>query len=47
MRGDDGRRLDHATLETLRIRAVKQIEAGAHPEEVARAWGMARGTVYG
>src|SRR5512144_1765656 len=47
MREDDGRRLDHATLETLRIRAVKQIEAGVHPEEVARAWGMARGTVYG
>jgi transposase len=47
MREDDGRKLDHATLETLRIRAVRAIEAGEHPEDVARAIGMARGTVFG
>lgn len=47
MREDDGRKLDHTTLEALRIRAVKQIEAGAHPADVARALGMARGTVFG
>jgi hypothetical protein len=47
MREDDGRKLDHATLEALRIRAVKQIEAGAHPADVAAALGMARGTVFG
>jgi transposase len=47
MRENDGRKLDHATLEALRVRAVKQIEAGEHPEDVARALGMARGTVFG
>jgi transposase len=47
MRENDGRKLDHATLEALRLRAVKQIEAGEHPEDVARALGMARGTVFG
>ena len=47
MRENDGRKLDHATLETLRIRAVQAIEAGEHPEDVARAMGMARGTVFG
>jgi transposase len=47
MRENDGRKLDHATLEALRMRAVRQIEAGEHPEDVARALGMARGTVFG
>ena len=37
MRDDDGRKLDHKTLEQLRIRAVRQIEQGAHPEEIAAA----------
>jgi hypothetical protein len=35
MRDDDGRKLDHKTLEQLRIRAVGQIQQGAHPEDVA------------
>ena len=47
MREDDGRKLDHKTLEQLRIRAVGQIEDGAHPEEVAQALGMTRAAVYG
>src|SRR5829696_6848716 len=47
MRDDDGRRLDHKTLEQLRIRAVGQIEHGAHPEDVAAALGMTRAAVYG
>lgn len=47
IREDDGRKRDHARLEALRIRAVKQIEAGAHPADVAAALGMARGTVFG
>jgi transposase len=47
VREDDGRKLDHATLEALRIRAVKRIEAGEHPEDVARTLGMGRGTVFG
>ena len=47
MRDNDGRKLDHATLEVLRIRAVQQVEAGAHPEDVAETLGMHRKTVYG
>jgi transposase len=47
MREDDGRKLDHKTLEQLRIRAVRQIEQGAHPEEVAAGLGMTRAAVYG
>ena len=47
MRDDDGRKLDHKTLEQLRIRAVRQIEQGAHPEEIALALGMTRAAVYG
>lgn len=47
MREDDGRKLDHQTLEVLRLRAVRQVLAGAHPEEVAAALGMHAKTVYG
>jgi hypothetical protein len=39
VRDDDGRKLDHTTLEHLRIRTVRQIEQGAHPEQVAQALG--------
>jgi transposase len=46
MREDDGRKLDHKTLEQLRIRAVCQIEQGAHPEDIAQALGMTRAAVY-
>ena len=47
MRENDGRRLDHRTLEAMRLRAVDAVSAGAHPEDVAAALGMGRGTVYG
>ena len=47
MRDDDGRKLDHKTLEQLRIRAVGQIEQGAHPEDVAAGLGMTRAAVDG
>ncbi len=47
MRENDGRRLDHKTLEVLRIRAVEQVGEGAHPEDVAAALGLHRKTVYG
>jgi transposase len=47
MRDNDGRRLDHHTLEVLRGRAVEQVEAGAHPEDVAVTLGFHRKTVYG
>ena len=47
MRDNDGRKLDHRTLEALRIRAVDQVGEGAHPEDVAAALGLHRKTVYG
>lgn len=47
MREDDGRRLDHQTLEALRLRAVERVEQGADPREVARALGLHKHTVYG
>jgi transposase len=47
MRDNDGRKLDHTTLEQLRLRAVGQIQQGAHPEAIAEALGMARSTVFG
>lgn len=46
MRDNDGRKLDHKTLEELRLRSVKQIEAGADPAAVAETLGLARSTVY-
>ncbi len=46
MRDNDGRKLDHKTLEVLRFRAVEQVAAGAHPEDVAAALGLNRTTVY-
>jgi transposase len=47
VRENDGRKLDHRTLEVLRLRAVEQVQAGAHPEDVAAALGLHRKTVYG
>jgi len=47
VRENDGRKLDHRTLEVLRLRAVEQVQAGGHPEEVAAALGLHRKTVYG
>lgn len=36
MQKDDARKLDHATLEALRIRAVRSVQDGESPENVAR-----------
>jgi len=47
MRENDGRRLDHRTLEAMRLRAVDAVAQGQRPEDVAAALGMGRGTVYG
>jgi transposase len=47
VRDDDGRKLDHSTLEALRLRAVDRVEQGADPREVARTLGMHEHTVYG
>jgi len=46
MRENDGRKLDHKTLEALRLRAVEQVQQGARPEHVAVALGLHRKTVY-
>ena len=45
MRDNDGRKLDHKTLEALRIRAVDRVGQGAHPEDVVAALGLHRKTV--
>jgi hypothetical protein len=40
VRDNDGRKLDHRTLEAIRLRAVRQIrDEGAHPDDVAAALG--------
>ncbi len=46
MREDDGRKLDHATLEAIRLQAVRAVEAGERPAVVARTLGMSRSAVY-
>ena len=46
MRKDDARKLDHNTLEKLRLRAVSRVHAGESPELVARAIGINRTTIY-
>jgi hypothetical protein len=47
MRHNDGRRLDHATLEQLRICEVQQSQQGTHSDAIAKTLGMARSTVFG
>lgn len=42
----DGRTLDHATLEQLRLRAVERVNAGESATKVARAIGIDRAVVY-
>lgn len=43
MKKTDGRKLQHETLEEIRIRAVQQVEAGESPEVVIKALGFHRG----
>lgn len=47
MKKDDARKLDHKTLEELRIRTVKQVQSGESPEVLAKALRIHRTTVYG
>jgi transposase len=47
MRTNDARRLDHATLEAMRERAVRSVHDGESPEVVARIIGINRSTIYG
>jgi transposase len=47
MRDNDARRLDLRTLEAMRERVVRQVQAGKSPEAIARVLGLNRSTVYG
>ena len=42
----DGRRLDHKTLETIRLMAVERVNEGEDPSEVIAAYGFCRTTIY-
>jgi transposase len=46
MKKDDARKLDHATLEALRIRAVQSVQEGESPEAVARTLRITSRTMY-
>jgi transposase len=46
MRKQDGRALDHKTLEEIRIRAVQSVEAGESPEDVIRTLRFGRTVIY-
>jgi transposase len=46
MRDQDARKLSHETLEEIRIRAVRQVEAGESPEVVIKALGFSRTCIY-
>src|ERR1700694_3170747 len=47
MRTNDAWRLDHATLEAMRERAVRRVHDGEISEVVARIIGISRSTIYG
>jgi transposase len=47
MRKDDARKLDHKTLEEMRLRIVRRMQGGESPEKLAKALGLNRSTVYG
>src|SRR5882724_4936527 len=47
MKQDDARKLDHATLEAMRIRAVRSVQAGERPDVVARSLRIGPRTIYG
>lgn len=42
----DGRKLDHKTLEAIRIRAVQSVQTGQSPEQVIAVLGMTRAIIY-
>lgn len=46
MRDNDGRKLDHRTLEQMRLRVVQQVEDRTRPDDLARVLGLARSTVF-
>lgn len=42
----DARKLDHKTLEQMRIDAVQRVQAGESPEVVARVLNVHRSVIY-
>lgn len=46
MKKNDARKLDHKTLETIRIHAVEQVQSGESPEVVIKALGFSRACIY-
>jgi transposase len=46
MKKQDARKLEHKTLEAIRIRAVEQVQSGESPEVVIRALGFSRACIY-
>jgi transposase len=42
----DGRKLDHKTLEEMRVRAVQAVQEGLHPGEVVKALGLGKRCIY-
>jgi transposase len=47
MKQDDARKLDHATLEAMRMRAGRSVQAGESPEVVARSLRISSRTMCG
>lgn len=46
MSKQDGRKLDHKSLETLRLLAVRRVADGESPSEVMRSLGLCRTSIY-
>ena len=46
MKATDGRKLNHKTLEEIRIRAVQRVQAGESPETVIATLGFTRSCIY-
>ncbi len=42
----DGRTLDHATLETIRLMAIEQVREGGSPTTVIASYAFNRTTIY-
>ena len=42
----DGRKLDHQSLETIRVMAVKRVREGERPSAVIKGYGFGRTTIY-
>lgn len=46
MKRQDGRKLDHKTLEAIRVRAVQRVQSGESPEVVTSVLGFSRACIY-